>query len=87
MMKSDVRDLLQDIKIVSTQEISGNSGILGSSGKKTAGRSGVLGREPGMFLCDRTQQLEWPDCTDADANQLLKAQTGKASQTGFKAGR
>lgn len=63
MMKSDARDLLQDIKIVSTQEISGNSGMLSSSGKKTVGGAEFGGREPGMSLCDKTQLLEWPSCT------------------------
>lgn len=52
MMKSNARDLLQD-KEVSTQEISGNSGMLGSSGKKSRRRNGVWGKEPGMFLCDK----------------------------------
>lgn len=52
------QDLLQDLKIISTQEISGNLGMLGSSGKKTAlGGVEFAGREPEMFLYDKTQPL------------------------------
>lgn len=36
------------------------------------------GRESGMFFYDKTQLLDWPGCTYADANQFLEFQTGKA---------
>lgn len=37
-----------------------------------------------MFSYDKTQLLEWPRCTYADAYQFLEFQTGKACQTGFR---
>lgn len=75
MMKSNVRDSLHD-KAVSTQEISRNSGMLGSSGKESIRRNGVWGKESGMFLCDKAQLLQWPGCIYADARQFLESQTG-----------
>lgn len=52
------QDLLQDLKIISTQEISGNLAMLGPSGKKVA-LEGVefAGRGPEMCLCDKPQPL------------------------------
>lgn len=52
------RNSLQDLKIISAQEISGNLGMLGISGKKAAlGGVEFSGREPEMFSYDKTQPL------------------------------